>query len=478
MTPSAPSPDLPETPVQPPPRRGWHAFTAGAMRLFHQYGNWLVSISWKRFFLLAILLLIATAILQHLPPFSYTIGSVAHDVPEVVVLPPTPPKPPTVPVPPGRREPAIKIEKKDPQGRDVVISIDRDGVRITPNLRGATGASAPASTAPSTGASAPASSASLPHANLDGSVEIKLPPGADSEEVREAVEEARAAVVEAIRESQEKIAEAAQEAAEERSAERDAGARRRRAQHQAHPRAPLRRLPDPARLARHHRLGDPEDHLQGPEARRGEGRGRDRDRRVGAAQAASRRGAHGGDAGAGRAAFPVQHAGLDRPSDRNRSAACEPDAEKPDRAAARLDAVDARIEPGRAHARPRDGGDPAVPRDPQGADGRPAAGGDPRAEGPALGRVPVDDDPVAGRERDQARPRAEGRRRRAHRRGRDRRRAARRHRRRHRPRLRPRRHGRHRRRPGEHPRAAEASVRRPRDRWWSPTISRPERSSP
>ena len=37
------------------------------------------------------------------------------------------------------------------------------------------------------------------------------------------------------------------------------------------------------------------------------------------------------------------------------------------------------------------------------------------ARGAAVGRVPVDDDPVAGRERDQARPRAEGRGRHAHR---------------------------------------------------------------
>ena len=46
---------------------------------------------------------------------------------------------------------------------------------------------------------------------------------------------------------------------------------------------------------------------------------------------------------------------------------------------------------------------------------------DRRPRGPALGRVPADDDPVAGRERDQARPRAQGRGRHADGRGRDRR---------------------------------------------------------
>jgi hypothetical protein len=220
-TSSAPSADAPGAPTQRPPPSGWHRFTAGVLALFHQYGNWLVSISWKRFFLLSILLLIATAILQHLPPFSYTIGRIADDGPHVVVMPPTPP------VPPRRRnehQPGVRIEKKGDDGRDVVISIDRQGVRITPKLPAPPGASAPPlppppavpAPEPSTSAAAPAGASSAAHADIDGSVEIKLPPGADSEEVREAVEEARAAVVEAIKESREKIAEAAQEAAEER----------------------------------------------------------------------------------------------------------------------------------------------------------------------------------------------------------------------------------------------------------------------
>ena len=216
-------------------RSGWRDFSAAALRFYHLYGNWLVSISWWRFIVLAILLLIATAILQQVPPFSYTIGSVAHDDDgaRVIIVPPKPPGPPAPGGKAGAREPAVRIEKKDANGRDVVISIDRDGVRITPNLRAIAAGSAPASAggpaaaaspaaasaaSPASDASAPAGPASSSPSLLDGSVEIKLPPGADSEEVREAVEEARRAVVDAIRESQEKIAEAAQEAAEERSA--------------------------------------------------------------------------------------------------------------------------------------------------------------------------------------------------------------------------------------------------------------------
>src|SRR6185295_15675927 len=153
-----------------------------------------------------ILLLILTAILQKLPPFSYTIGSVGHDMPEIVVHPPLPPTPPAPPH--GPRDPAVRIEKKNSEGRDVIISIDREGVRITPR---SLPASAPAAASAASGAT---SAAALPPSILDSSVEIKLPPGADSDEVRQAVEEARAAVVEAIRESQEKTEEAAKEAAD------------------------------------------------------------------------------------------------------------------------------------------------------------------------------------------------------------------------------------------------------------------------
>jgi len=177
--------------------------------LFHRYANWLVSISWKRFLLLSVLLLLAAVILQHLPPFSYNVGSVASGSHTVTVVPPVPPVPPRVP------------EKKDDKGSDVVISIDRNGVRITPHVqidrdgvRIGPGASTPAPNA-----SAPASAAAAASVAADG-IEIRLPPGADSEAVREAVKEAREAVVEAIRESQKEIAEAAQEAAQEAASER------------------------------------------------------------------------------------------------------------------------------------------------------------------------------------------------------------------------------------------------------------------
>ena len=43
-------------------------------RGFHAYARWLVGISWKKFFLLAILLMICASLLQSLPPFSWLVS--------------------------------------------------------------------------------------------------------------------------------------------------------------------------------------------------------------------------------------------------------------------------------------------------------------------------------------------------------------------------------------------------------------------
>jgi hypothetical protein len=224
MSTAPPGADAPAPPPASRPPSGWQSFRAGVVAAFHQYANWLVSISWKRFFLLSVLLLLVAVILQHLPPFSYTVGSVADGSHPVAAVPPVPPTAPTPPTPPGQarsRDPAVTIEKKDDKGRDVVISIDRDGVRITPHVqidrngvRIGPGASAAAPSASAASSAAPAASIAA-----DG-IEIRLPPGADSEAVREAVKEAREAVVEAIRESQKEVADAAQEAAHEAATER------------------------------------------------------------------------------------------------------------------------------------------------------------------------------------------------------------------------------------------------------------------
>lgn len=60
------------TPASPTPRQRWQSFMKTAEQVFHAYGSWLVTITWKRFTLLAVMLVIGANILQTLPPFSFS----------------------------------------------------------------------------------------------------------------------------------------------------------------------------------------------------------------------------------------------------------------------------------------------------------------------------------------------------------------------------------------------------------------------
>ena len=222
---------MPTTPSTP--TTGWQRFANGSVRLFHDYANWLVSITWKRFFLLSVLLLIAMGIFSSALP-RWTVTEV-HEA--ATHRPPAPPKPPKMP--------SGKVDKsaKDSSDDDVTISINKNGVQITPRSR-ATAASAAAAArsraaetaavaasaaaaaaSAASGASATASNAASSSVAItagESGVEIKLPPGATSEAVREAVEEARQAVVEAIEESRQAAQEAADAAMEAADASRSA----------------------------------------------------------------------------------------------------------------------------------------------------------------------------------------------------------------------------------------------------------------
>ncbi len=197
------------TALQPNATR-WQRFSAASVRAFHSYAGWLVSISWWRFVLLSILLLIVAAILQNVPPFSWRTTEVLLSEP-----PPAPPVAPQAPAPPqgqGAREPVVKIEKGKGDGKDqgVEISIDERGVRIRQK-----GPPQAAST-PHPGGSAPPAPDPPPVPDAP-SVEIRLPPGSTSETVREAVEEARRAINDAIEEAKnaKEEAEAARDEAQD-----------------------------------------------------------------------------------------------------------------------------------------------------------------------------------------------------------------------------------------------------------------------
>ncbi len=75
---------------------------SGMAAVYRRYAEWLVSITWKRFIVLSILLMIVTGILSSLPPFSWDIATRTSRV---------------------------------PTSRNVDISIDENGVRIKPKRK-------------------------------------------------------------------------------------------------------------------------------------------------------------------------------------------------------------------------------------------------------------------------------------------------------------------------------------------------------
>ncbi len=235
-------------------RQRWQRFSAAAVRGFHSYANWLVGISWKRFVVLSVLLLIVAGLLQEIPPFSWSYT-------RVVQLPadePPPPEPPhlphpgqtgelppvAAPEPPHKPEIRIATPGRSSSSDGVEIVIDDRGVRITPRSKAASPAASAASG--SAAASAPSAAASGTPAAPHPIVDIRLPPGATGDAIREAVNEARQAIEEALQEARHE-AEAARAEAQvaraegqqamveaAREARQAVSARRNRRSHETH----------------------------------------------------------------------------------------------------------------------------------------------------------------------------------------------------------------------------------------------------
>jgi signal transduction histidine kinase len=158
-----------------PTQDRWQRVVAACIRGFHAYATWLVGITWKRFFVLSLLLIIAMAILQDLPPFTWRVSETIEHVT------PTPPKPPKAP------QPAVATDA--PVHYDVTI--DRNGIRIHPLGAAASAASAAAGDA--------ASAASAASARPSISVDIRA--DAQSDAIKDAIEEARQALEDAAAEA-------------------------------------------------------------------------------------------------------------------------------------------------------------------------------------------------------------------------------------------------------------------------------------
>jgi len=197
----------------PPPipataqRSGWQRFAATVVRLFHEYANWLVSITWKRFLLLAVLLMVLAAMLQHLPPFSWSwVEEIEGPAIPSVQMPKIPPIPPI---------PKIRIEKpaKGSGDSDVSISIDKNGIRIAPRSASAASAAASAASAAASAASGSGASGTASSSGGDSTPSISIDiSGLSKEQIKEAARAARDAAREAAAEAREQAQQAAEDA--------------------------------------------------------------------------------------------------------------------------------------------------------------------------------------------------------------------------------------------------------------------------
>ena len=164
--------------------RRWHALRLGAVRYFHAYGNWLVSISWWRFFLISALVLILAGITS-----SFVGGSSGHRHRHEVVVKNTQPTPsPQAPAsnastPAAKGKVSIKIDEtgvhisaQDPEGKAAQLQIDEKGVRI------------------STPADAPASAAQGGASAAKPGVNIQIGSNATEQEIELALETVRRAL--------------------------------------------------------------------------------------------------------------------------------------------------------------------------------------------------------------------------------------------------------------------------------------------
>ena len=206
----------------------WQRFSAAAVRYFHAYAGWLVSISWRRFVLLSLALLIGVNVLKNLPPFTWRVSEQIEEPDRATV----------------RRQAKLEADAKraaeqarkavdkaaDKVGKKVgdkglhyEVKVDERGIRIQP---------VPAASAAS---GAEGADAEDPPTKADNgpSIAIDFPKSAKPEDVRAAIEQAKEqlgqlkAEAEEVEQAQQAAAEAQIALKEAQEEARDAQSRRR-----------------------------------------------------------------------------------------------------------------------------------------------------------------------------------------------------------------------------------------------------------
>ena len=121
----------------------WQRFSAAVVRYFHAYAGWLVGISWKRFVLLSLALLIGVNVLKNLPPFTWRISEQIEDHDAGAARRHAKLEADARKAAEKARRAAESNAKKNAKGAVLYeIKVDERGVRIQPVRTGASAASA------------------------------------------------------------------------------------------------------------------------------------------------------------------------------------------------------------------------------------------------------------------------------------------------------------------------------------------------
>ena len=110
------------TAPQPLGPSGWERFSRNTASGFRRYAEWLVSITWKKFFLLSLLLLIGMGILSEIPPFSLKFTIHSEDATTKVRKKETKEQ---------KEARAAKLKELKEKYGNVDIKIDETGIHIT-----------------------------------------------------------------------------------------------------------------------------------------------------------------------------------------------------------------------------------------------------------------------------------------------------------------------------------------------------------
>jgi signal transduction histidine kinase len=196
----------------------WQRFSASVVRYFHIYAGWLVGISWKRFVLLSLALLVGVNVLKNLPPFTWRVSEQVEEHDHGAVRRQAKLEADAKKAADQARKAADRAGKREAGkgaakgGVHYEVKIDERGVRIQPVRSAASAASA---------ASGAEGDDGEPQADDAPAIAIDFPKSARPEDIRAAIDQAKEQLSQ-LKQEAEEVKDAQQAAAEAQTALQEA----------------------------------------------------------------------------------------------------------------------------------------------------------------------------------------------------------------------------------------------------------------